>query len=173
MLDRDIIVALKKVGTGPTTRKQLRIRMQAEMEDPDSDPMTARLIPALELCRPDLVGKILDVGCYTGFLYHYLGKPKNYTGVDVWSDAIEVAKEFFPEADFRALDAFTLEGKWDVLWCSQIIWHGFEGGPVKAIESLKHLAKKCLFVLVDADIREPFPYKYERAGQLRIVRIGD
>lgn len=150
MLSADVVTALKKIPNGKKGRKLLRMRMLQQLEDPEGDPLTKRLLPPIEFCRAGLKGRILDVGCYTGFLYHYLGKPEGYTGIDIWPEAIEIAKEFAPEADFRLEDGFKVEGYWDVLWCSQIVWG--QRRVVEAIEKMKHLASRYYFIVVDKDL---------------------
>jgi SAM-dependent methyltransferase len=109
------------------------------------DPMTNRMLSEAESLRGHLVGSILDVGCYTGFLYHWLGKPKGYVGVDVWSEAIDVAHEFAPEADFRVQDAAKMTESFDVIWCSQVLWER-SIGIRKAVEILRKLTKKLIVV---------------------------
>lgn len=174
MLSNEIVKALKGIQppSGEEAKKNLRIRMSAQLADIESDPMTKRLLPALEHCKARLKGSVLDVGCYTGLLYHYLGKPEGYTGIDVWPEAINVAKEFAPEADFRVADAFEFDGRYDVLWCSQIIWHPRDGGTLRAMHQLSKLAKKCFFILVRHDVRGIEDQAIE-VGPLNLITIGD
>jgi trans-aconitate methyltransferase len=54
-------------------------------------------------------GTVLDVGCGSGRLYHYLtgyaGMPAaSYTGVDICADAVRLAAARFPEAGFGRRD---------------------------------------------------------------------
>jgi len=72
-------VRLKDSPSGEEAKELLRERMRVQVSDPKKDGLTHRLLPALEMFKDDLKGTILDVGCYTGFLYHHLGKPKTYT----------------------------------------------------------------------------------------------
>lgn len=171
-VDIGVIVKYLKSGlNGKKTRRYLSRRMEFQLEDPKLDPMTCRLLPVLKEFQPQLIGKILDVGCYTGFLYHHLGKPENYTGIDIWGDAIQVAKEFAPEANFRVADGLAFEGSFDVLWCSQIVWSSQRIDPGMAIEKLSKLAKKSIFVLTESDARSVVsdPKKF---GNLCVVVNG-
>jgi SAM-dependent methyltransferase len=146
-----VITDLKKRPSGEEAKNLLRIRMKAALERLEADKMTHRMIHAATYCNDQLFGKsVLDVGCYTGYLYHWLGKPKNYTGIDTWPEAIEVAKEFAPEGDFRVADVRMFEGKYDVVWASQVLWSKTIGIQ-NAVEAAKKLAKTLVFVLASDD----------------------
>ena len=114
-----------------------------------------------------LTGRVLDVGCYTGFLYHYLGKPAGYTGVDTWQEAIDVAREFAPEADFRVLDGLEVKETYDVIWSSQILWNR-GAGPRDAIEKLRKIAKTLIMVLAHDEARYIEDCRPIEAGKLQI-----
>ena len=165
MLDKVIIDNLKASPIGKKARRFLRERMKIQLEDLKLDPMTARIEQVLQVYSNRLQGNILDVGCYTGFLYHYLGKPNGYTGIDIWPDAIDVAREFAPEADFRVADALKFSGWFDSLWCSQIIW----GENTKeAVEKICRLAKCSVFVLTNQDANR-ITGRIEKLGSMNVL----
>lgn len=147
-LDQDIRRYLKKTPHGEDAKRFLRIRAQAQFVDSEVfDPMTSRIEPTIERHRPHLKGSILDVGCYTGHLYHFLGKPRGYVGIDTWTEAIEVAKEFAPEADFRVCDLFKMEGRFDIIWSSQVMWSRASIGVGEVLDKIKSLGDKYIVVL--------------------------
>jgi len=73
-------------------------------------------------------GKILDVGCGQGVLYHYLKAATaslNYLGIDISGNAVEKAKTSFSEANFKQLDFDyqKLEGKFDVIIFNETLYY--------------------------------------------------
>jgi SAM-dependent methyltransferase len=149
-LERPEYKLLKKAGKAAEGGKELeteeiltalRRRMQIQLEYPSNDAMWARVIPFVDKFREYMTGKILDAGCYTGALYHYLGKPKGYVGIDVWGYAIKVAREFAPEADFRHQNLMDIDETFDVVWSSQISL-----GP-REIKKLKTLATRVILIV--------------------------
>lgn len=99
---------------------------------------------------------VIDVGCGWGRLLELLPKEwcGSYLGVDVSPEFIEIAKELYPERDFRVCDARNLEGIDDgqfdvavVVWIEKMIrrhigdevWEQFE-------KELKRVAKRVLIV---------------------------
>jgi len=82
---------------------------------------------------PDENIKVLDVGCYAGYLYDYLVKHHNrikYTGIDVNGDVIEAAKELHNDkpAKFMVGDVFNppaelIENMFDFVCCHRLIIH--------------------------------------------------
>lgn len=118
MLDPRIISALKKSPSGPEAVEAIKIRTAVGLAEPHDDPMVERIVPIMK--ATEFKGSILDVGCYGGWLYGYLGKPDNYTGIDIWEEGIQAAKELFPEGDFRVCDLFEFRERRDFVWCSQL-----------------------------------------------------
>lgn len=123
--------------------------MECQLEHYGKDSMTERVVPLIDEYKP--TGKILDVGCYTGWLYHYLGKPEGYVGIDIWKEAIEVAKEFAPEADFRHCNLMDMVGEFDTVWCIQIPWSKTNVNVMDAVEKMKTLGKRCVVAVVPGD----------------------
>jgi len=88
---------------------------------------------------------LLDVGCCEGHLFDYL-RHKHYTGIDLFHKHIAEARLARPEARFRVMDLFDLEGQWDVVWCSRVLLHipRFE----EAVAKLKSCARRyCILVI--------------------------
>jgi SAM-dependent methyltransferase len=158
-----VISFLKQVPAGEKAKEALRTRTECELGHYQNDPMVHRAVPLILEYKP--TGKILDVGCYTGWLYHYLRKPEGYVGVDIWKEAIEVAKEFAPQADFRHCNLMDMEGEFDTVWCIQIPWHRTGGVTLKdAVEKMKTLGKRVVVAVVpeEASVFE----SYANHGQL-------
>ncbi|WP_241651759.1 class I SAM-dependent methyltransferase [Legionella pneumophila] len=72
--------------------------------------------------------KLLDIGCATGELIHFLSKhfPQlQYTGIDVFDDLIEVCKVLQPNVNFinaSALDLpFEFENQFDIITVVSVI----------------------------------------------------
>lgn len=136
------------------------------IDDPDKiegiQPNLFHLSKMLRKLPPPV--KIIDVGCYGGYLYDYLRTNvfKNiadfsYTGVDIQGPAIEAAKEMhkgFDNAQFLVGDIFDLKQKFgkcsfNVAVCSRVLIHlpHFE----KAIDNLYHTASDFTFVVLKTD----------------------
>lgn len=81
-----------------------------------------------ELCTKQEVGKILDVGCGQGVLYHHLSqqfRSLDYLGIDISNHAINKAKVSFPQAKFKQLDFDyqNLEEKFDVIIFNETLYY--------------------------------------------------
>lgn len=126
-LPEKIYIGLKvnKIKARKTSSEQqkewLRIRTRIQIHNPKGDPMTQRIFEQFTCKKDSLKGRIIDLGCYTGALYHWLDRPVDYTGIDIWKEAIEVAKEFAPEGNFVHQNLMDVEGHYDVVWCSQLV----------------------------------------------------
>lgn len=71
--------------------------------------------------------KILEIGCGTGQLAHYLFDEgyKNYSGFDLSSEAIEIAKRRI-DLDFylgNALDSTTYKKDYNMIICTEVLEH--------------------------------------------------
>ena len=139
-----VLGELKKKPGGPKAEELLRHRMRYQLAGEDR--MVERIRENIERFKRIFSGTVLDVGCYTGYLYHALGKPDGYTGLDNWPEAIKVAKEFAPEANFICADVTTDElGSYDYVWCSQTIENG--GLSIEFVEKVRKAARiKCFIV---------------------------
>ena len=130
---QEVRAFLKKNFDGPEVIEALRFRLQTHLEDPTLDPLSNQVWPAyLELPRHiEEPFTILDAGCMSGFLYHHLKKyfkDFTYTGVDRWKEALEVGREFAPEATFIQSDFLKddIPGQFDYVVCSNIPFKGNE-----------------------------------------------
>lgn len=139
-----------KKNFGPEAKPYLRRRLQIHLEDPAQDPLSAQVWDSYNQVLPLLKEpfSILDCGCMSGFFYHHLKKHKKdfqYTGIDRWREAIEVGKEFAPEADLRVADFLTFHGGvFDYIWVSNIPWSGNQFELARM--NLTPLARRALIV---------------------------
>jgi SAM-dependent methyltransferase len=151
-MDQQIIKLLKKQNNGRNYVDALKFRTLEGIKNPKDDPLFERILELVD--RTKFEGRILDVGCYAGWLYDRLGKPKTYTGIDIWEAAITAAKELFPEGDFRLMDAMDMTETFDFVWSSQIV---FRKGAVGQdfLAKLKTLAPHGVFSMVGIDGENP------------------
>lgn len=104
---------LKENQTGDGVKEALRYRTMIHWLRPELDRLSNRMLPVYkELTRHlEWPFSILDVGCMCGWLKHFvwleLGKPLNYTGIDVWDEALEVARQFDPDIKVHKADILT------------------------------------------------------------------
>lgn len=71
-------------------------------------------------------GKILDVGCGSGFDANYFHEKKySIEGTDISRTAIKIAKEKFPDIDFfvHNFELSELDRKYDTICCFEVIEH--------------------------------------------------
>ena len=141
---------LKRHSHGPQVLEALRFRLALQLADPKKDPMMNQVWDAYKVL-PSMIKtpcSILDAGCMSGFLYHYLKKRINdftYTGVDRWEEALQVGREYAPELDFRRGDLETdYFGQFDYVICSNIPWQA--GNKQAAFENLLMQAKTLIFI---------------------------
>jgi SAM-dependent methyltransferase len=120
---------LKSNTKGPKVEEALRERIGFHLKDPALDPLLRQVWDSYQdvLQHLEEPFTILDAGCMTGFFYHHLKKNKKdfkYTGIDVWPEAIKIAKEFATGVDFRFGDFRNFNEQFDYVWCSNIRWMG-------------------------------------------------
>ena len=87
---------------------------------------------------------LIDVGCGRGSVYHWLGCPKDYIGIDRDPEEIKAAKELHPGARFEVRDLFDLDLKADWVICSRVLMH--IPRPFDAIKRLRECGRTVLFV---------------------------
>ena len=89
---------------------------------------------------------ILDVGCYHGFMYEWLGHPKDYLGIDLFQENVDTARSNFPLGEFLQGDLFNLDVKRDFVICCRVLMHvpDFE----VAIKRLRACANRKLAVVI-------------------------
>lgn len=79
--------------------------------------------------KEHLKGKILDVGCGSGFDANYFYEAGYAVeGTDVSRTAIKIAKENFPDIDFfvHNFELSKLDRKYDTIYCFEVIEHVFD-----------------------------------------------
>lgn len=142
---------LKRKFEGEDVLEALRFRLKLHLEDPTQDPLSHQVWLGYQELPKILQTpcSILDAGCMSGFLYHYLKKniqDFQYVGVDRWPAALQVAKEFAPHVDFRLGNLETdYFGLFDYVVCSNIPWHAADKN--KAFENLfKQSDRRLIFI---------------------------
>lgn len=91
-----------------------------------------------------LSGKsIVDVGCGTGHLLSFIKKdhnPVSLTGLEYSENAITIAKNIEPEADFCLYDIYSKpQSTHDIVFCTEVLEHLLH--PDKAMQNLIAMAK--------------------------------
>lgn len=109
---------------------------------------------------------LVDVGCFTGHLYGEL-KHKDYTGVDLFPEHIQKAKEQYPDANFICSDLHDLDGSWDVVWCCRVLIHNPDFQ--KAARKLLSLARRYLILVVAMNAND----KVEQDGPVYFRHFSD
>jgi SAM-dependent methyltransferase len=94
---------------------------------------------------------LLDVGCGYGGLFLYLselGRPVNYTGIDVCDNMIAYAREHFSDATFLCEDIFNLpdEPQYDYVVCNGILTQKLALG-IQEMDAFTHRLIKKMFTL--------------------------
>lgn len=162
----ELILYLKTAPKGREAVEAVKERMLMGIETPQDDPMVFRVTDIVR--TTPFEGRILDAGCYGGWLYHMLGKPTGYIGIDVWPEAIEAAKELFPEGDFRVCDLFDFKEEVDFAWSSQIAFDADK--TMLAIEHLKSISKHGAYAAPSAYARK-FPVgSFDEFGKTFVMR---
>jgi SAM-dependent methyltransferase len=139
---------LKKHSEGPEVEIALKCRTISHWMDPAMDPMSKRMIPAYtKLCElVEYPFNILDAGCMCGFLKHFMeqriSKSFRYIGMDMWQEALTVAKDMDPHIEVYKKDILEDElMKVDYVWCSNIYF----ADPETVIKKLTPYATKAAF----------------------------
>jgi len=85
---------------------------------------------------------VLDVGCGIGHLYQLVRGQVSYIGIDNTPVQIEIAKEFFPDADFFVADLYSMPEipRCDTVVSLSVLLHL----PDLPLERLWEKAKMCL-----------------------------
>lgn len=158
---------LRKAGRGKSLEKYIRRRTEIQLLHPEFDPMLEEWRPTAEKHRHLLTGRILDAGCMNGYLYHFLGKPNGYVGVDISEEFITVAREFAPEAEFRVQDLRDVEGHFDVVWCSQVEFSKRKIDANLAYERLQSVCDRMIFMVAREHAGE-FSKPHYMAGRMLV-----
>lgn len=176
-----LVQYLKKNHEGPTVVEMLRLRAAIHFLKPELDPLSERMLEAYSVFR-DMIEEpcsILDAGCMSGYLNHFLRQKKRnftYVGIDSWDEALTVAREFQPGIDVRKCDILKDElpefCEWpngrhargfDYVWCSNIVFDE----PEKVVEKLLPLARRAL-VIAQPSWAGEYPGKQIDCGQTTI-----
>lgn len=103
--------------------------------------------------------KILEVGCSNGHLAGFIASlyPKaSVVGIDVYEDAIKLARRSYPKIKFKIADAHRLpfrDNSFDLIVCSETIEHVLN--PKKVLYEISRVMKKDGEALVEMDSGSP------------------
>jgi len=177
---------LKKVQKGPDAIKALRYRTGVHYLNPELDRLSLRMLQAYEkLCT--IVHEpfsILDAGCMAGYLRHFMQmrlKNFTYTGVDIWEEALVVAREFQPDIDVHKCDLLTedipfgstiqgrVERGFDYVWCSNINWGS---NDQTIVEKLVPIARRACFFAQPPNTGDIEKYAKE-LGDVETIDCGE
>lgn len=104
---------------------------------------------------PNKPNKILDVGCASGWFISEISKkfPKTQCyGIDVYAQAIVLAKKLYPQIKFKVADAHKLPFKKDafeVVVCTEVLEH--VENPQKVILEIKRILKRAGTAVIELD----------------------
>jgi SAM-dependent methyltransferase len=148
---RRLVNYLKRNFDGPDVVAALRHRAILHWLYPEVDPLSNQILGSYKKISElvELPFNMLDVGCMSGFLKHYLDQrteyPFRYIGIDKWPEAIEVAKEFFPHTEFHVKDILEdeIEGTFSYVCLTNI---AFGKKAPDVVRKLAPLAEKALFI---------------------------
>lgn len=130
---------------------------------------------------------VLDVGCGAGVGYEALaaeGLESGYVGIDSSEPSIDIAREFYPDGDFRVGNATSLvaglgSGSFDVVLMRHVLEHltDFEAAMNEAISVSRRLAVFVFFLTPRAlpfgvrkiDLRFNWPLFYNYAYSRRSI----
>lgn len=135
---RDLEKFLKHNQHGPDALNALRLRVASHWLDPTVDRLSSRMLRAYDKFCEIVSAEngrrgfhVLDAGCMCGYLKHHmelkLGRVFRYVGVDMWEEALTVAKEWQPDIEVHLKDILKDElprpewsERWDYVWLSNI-----------------------------------------------------
>lgn len=148
-----LVQYLKHNFDGPEVVEALRQRALIHWLYPEKDPLANQIIGSYQKISElvELPFNMLDVGCMSGFLKHYLEQRVQYAfryiGIDRWPEAIKVAKELFPHAEFLVKDILEDPiqslGTFDYVVVANIAFR--EKAP-DVVKTLAPIATKALFI---------------------------
>lgn len=134
---------------------EIAARTGLQVMAPERDQLTCQIGPVVQRHLPELTGTLLDVGCYGGWLYSVVKDKATYHGIDIWPEAVLTATRLWGP-HFEVQDVKDTRGKWDVVWCTQLI----HNDPEAMWGKLRSLASR-LVVYASPDIKGPLPGETE------------
>jgi len=118
---------------------------------------------------------ILDFGCGEGFLVERLRERgvamPGYVGVDLRSEAVQLARERNPDMEFRTVDIFEWprrEVRFDLVIASEVLEHLYE--PERYLERLVQVSSRALLLTVP---HEPWFRLLNLMRGRDILRLGN
>lgn len=120
MSNKGAFPELKKKPGGEEARVLLRERLELQITDPQADKLARAVFQGLMDVLPTLSGTFLDVGCYTGWVYHFVKDKVDYHGIDNYKAALAVARERFPAERFSQEDLKESKRTADIVWATQL-----------------------------------------------------
>lgn len=127
-------------------------RTVIQMMSPNLDDLSRKSIDVLRVYMPEFRGTFLDVGCYGGWVYHYVKDKVVYHGIDRWPTGINVGQMLFGDM-FECADVMEYKTQHDIVWAS----HLQPEFPItlEVVNHLKSLAKR-LLIIVDSGLSDTY-----------------
>lgn len=105
---------------------------------------------------------ILEIGCAYGHFVHHLNSWKNYNGIDISKEAIQKAKDLYPQEKFIVMDAENLQfppDTFSAIFCIDVLEHLFHSE--ECIKRCASILKKDGFLIITT------PNTYSWSKQLK------
>ncbi|KKQ28215.1 MAG: hypothetical protein US42_C0001G0066 [Candidatus Magasanikbacteria bacterium GW2011_GWC2_37_14] len=124
--------------------------------------------------------KVLDLGCGSGRLYHLFQdfQGLEYIGLDQSEEQIKIAKEKFPNIDFRIGEMTTLpfkDNEFDVVYCIATFHHlPDEKSRIKSLQEMRRVVKSGSYILMtNWNMYSKSAQKLIEKGKFKEISAGD
>lgn len=129
--------------------------------------------------------RVLDIGCGLGYgtnlVYELISSSFRHEiiGIDIDPDYISAAKEFFPDIDFRVLDASRMSlddfggRRFDLIIMSEVIEHIEPDIAIKILNNSRSLLSDSGLLIVSTPVREVYDLFVYTPGHINEMSIDE